>query len=289
MFPKGGLGNQLFIYATGRALSLTLGVPLILDLSWFRYHADRKFELSLLVTEHDSVHAINSAGSRWRGLSSIGSKLYSAKELIRAQRKTVISELGFQFDPRVSLAVPGDSIVGYFQSWKYFNEHATSIRQEILSCFPSGAARMTGVQFEQQDNTLAIHVRLGDYTKGKASSFHGVLPIDYYSRAFNEIENHMKVARVLLLSDDPVRAELMLEELSFTDLEVRPKESAWHALEIMSMSSALIMANSSLSWWGAWLGGIDKRLCLYPEPWFAQQTSESSDLIPQGWLSIPRW
>jgi len=232
---------------------------------------------------------MNSEGNHWRGPSSIGSKIYSAKELIWTQRKTMVRELGFQFDPRIMLAGPGDSIVGYFQSWKYFNDHAQSIRQEILSCFLSCTGDSNGINFKQKENELAIHVRLGDYTKGKASSVHGVLPFEYYSRALNEIENKMAVAKISLLSDDPARARLMLEELSMTHLEVRPRESAWHALEIMSKSSALIMANSSLSWWGAWLGGIDKRLCLYPDPWFAQETSESPDLIPRGWFSIPRW
>lgn len=285
--PVGGLGNQLFSYACGRAVATRLECPLYVDVGGFgRQPADetpRSFALDWLIDPA-------------RGVVTTSSPPQS--RLLRAARRrfgglmpsSEFHERSFAYDARILSVRRGVSLKGYFQSWRYFEAIATELRAELTSRAPASAwFREQRSHLGGRTPWIAVHVRRGDYTLAKNVEFHGLLGPDYYRQSLEAMKARLPNARVVLFSDDPGSAvELITPIHSIDHVVVPPPEvHAMESIALMGHASALVIANSSFSWWGAWLADPELTPVAAPSPWFSGAHVAEGDLCPPQWLRLP--
>jgi hypothetical protein len=183
------------------------------------------------------------------------------------------SPLAYKFDSNLY-------IEGQFQSEKYFKHR----RHEVLELF-SPLANVSDYISEKYGtklkNSVSIHVRRGDYKVSQDS--HPLCDIEYYTKALNRIEAHADIHNILLMTDD-----LLWAQSNFTDTRITfVQEEDYNDLYIMAQCDHNIIANSSFSWWGAWLNTNPNKIVVAPQKWFGPAISHNiTDLIPQEWIVI---
>jgi len=282
----GGLGNQMFQYAVAKSLSSRLGVPFALDLRRLNKDGARAFELHKFALGDEvrlaQGNEVLKPGPRPRGI--LGALLGLCS---RRKRRDYYVETGFPFDPKVlGLSAPV-TLEGYFQSERYFGDIASTIR----ACFTPRPELLTEID-ELSDRLLprgpsiSLHVRRGDYTQAATMAFHGLLDADYYDRALRLLEEKAGAGLpICVFTDEPewVRHNLRLPpETRFISEHT---SCALQDLIMMSRCSHHITANSSFSWWGAWLNPSPIKIVVTPQEWFRPASGlDTRDLRPPAWL-----
>jgi hypothetical protein len=289
--PLGGLGNQLFVYATGRARAIDLNTDLQVDLRNFRNYEWHNFELQ---TFHSQLSISESArfpkelirrGSDWsrRGFRRIGMKPRFGSQNCAIEESTV-------FDSRINKIPDGTTIRGYFQSHLYFDRHAAAIREEIRNLVnPSHWFLETFDALNALPVWSAIHVRRGNYV---GLSNMGLAQDDYYSRALRLLRLNVNSGPLLVFSDD-IEAAKSMAALQLTPsliqfIEPPSESSPLESLLLMSSAHNLITANSSFSWWSAWIGDNEDRMVICPRPWLDDPNFNERDLLPPNWITLGR-
>lgn len=280
---QGGLGNQLFIYATGLAAARRAGVQLRVDTSLHSRDPGRPFLLQALGLP--AVYVDLSATHRPdRRLlrKALGGSIPPASCTYR--------EPSFRYDPAALQQSVGGCMFGYFQSWRYLEPVAIEIRELLTGVQRrlQGPALAEVVARVSTPGAVVLHVRRGDYLGPNALRFHGLAGLSFYARAVEVLVRLGFNGPVLVFSDD---VEASLEELA----PLSPASAVGScrlspAAEILAMSAAssLVTANSSFSWWGAWAGERPGRPVLAPRPWFDAAEHDDRDLLPASWLSLGR-
>lgn len=236
----GGLGNQMFQLAFGRALE-SRGYEV-------GYNADALVE---------GTHREYSLG-RFADLS------------FGSLEGPTISEKDATFDIE-SLSPPNPStMLGYWQSEKYFQ----NIKEDIRRLFSSEPPRPL------QPNTIAVHVRRQDYVN--LQHFHGLVPLDYYLRGVQRIrEKTQRDCTALVVSDD---IDWCRE--NFPSDFIFWSGDKYEDLRMMRSCDHAVIANSTFSWWGAWLQENPNKIVIAPEKWFADPSVNTKDLVPEGWVRL---
>jgi hypothetical protein len=300
----GGLGNQMFQYAAGRALALKTGSRLILDATGFTLpKARRAYGLD--------GYAL-AAETRWDGYRYPPSQsavrfpapqrpawLERAAHLARRLgimpigRKagknalSVFSERSFDYDPRFRHCGPQTYLVGYWQSERYFNEVAGFIREELTYLPAPDAANANWLARIRTANAVCVHVRRGDYLLPAHFEYHGLCTADYYQRALRLIRDRVEDPQFFVFSDDWPWCCEHLADRDVVVVDANKPEAGHDELRLMAACRHHVIANSSLSWWGAWLATSAGQVVVAPTPWFTHR-SETPDLFPSGWVSLPR-
>lgn len=249
---KNRLGNQLFQFAALRAVGLCTGYEI-------RVPSSRDLRLSLF------------PNCEYRVLGP-----FDAKVLIHTYEQP-----GFGFDPEVFQIPDNTNLEGHFQSEKFFKDFELTIRHDFT--FESQIitnARTILMRIDQSlDHLVSMHVRRGDYVA--KPNTHPVLPLTYYKHAMSLFPAD---AKFILLSDDLewCKQKFLESNIYFAD----PQNDAID-LAIMTLCGGNIIANSSYSWWGAWLNQFTRRV-VAPKNWFGPkyQHLETSDLFPEDWITI---
>lgn len=281
----GGLGNQLFQYAAGRSLSIAHQAELVLDLSWYQNtpasNTPRQYELA-----HYPIQARVASGNEERLCS-----LYSSRILRRLQvlhwpwRRH--QETNFEFDGSFPQLKDNTYLDGYWQSYKYFEGVADTIRKEFKPLsVPSAVDQAIGEKI-QATESVSVHVRRGDYVTQKAAAeVHGVCPLDYYDAAIHAIEKRVSSPHFFVFSDD---SEWARTNLTFPGPAVfvdhNNGATAYQDMQLMSQCRHHVIANSSFSWWGAWLNPRIDKLVIAPKRWFLDDRTSSS-LTPIDWIRL---
>lgn len=276
---QGGLGNQMFQYAAGLALAQRLGAQLHLDISDFQT-SERAFQLHELSIQ-EPTDGRRPMGSRLRG-----GRPYRA---ILARCGRLYQEPSFHFDERFWQCRAPVYIEGYFQSWRY----AEAIRETLQERFSlknrwQGRAAEMAADIEKASAPVSVHIRRGDYTTAKNSKIHGVLSREYYARAREIILSTVPNACFFVFSDDIMEAKKVWHnwEGVFVDgMYDRP----WEEIHMMAKCRANILANSSFSWWGAWLNRRRDKKVVAPREWFSVETlrlKNTCDLLPPGTILV---
>jgi hypothetical protein len=172
---------------------------------------------------------------------------------------------------------------GYFQSFKYFDSCENQIRNELKPPALDGAYNRSLVEAISSKQSAILHVRRGDYvTNPKAKKTFAECTIDYYRRALDYLPAN---SRVFVFSDDILWAKqnLNLGETAVFIGDGTPR-SGIDDLKLMSLGQHHIIANSTFSWWGAWLAGPNKGLTIAPARWFVDEAIIDSDLFPNDWV-----
>jgi hypothetical protein len=285
---NGGLGNQMFQYAAGRSLAYSLNTGLKLDISQFRQEKNREYDLSVFNITGTTASARDLDHVR-RPLTRMVKHPVEALKSIMKQNTTVryVKERQFNFDPEI-LALPDNVYLeGYWQSEKYFSAIEPIIRKEFqLHATPrTNVQELTGRI--RNCNAISIHIRRGDYVKNPVTNAtHGVCSVDYYQRALEKIIQKVDNPQFWIFSDDPewVRKNITIDGPSYYISNHNFKN--FEDLYLMSCCQHHIIANSSFSWWGAWLSTNLEKIVIAPKRWFAVSTMDTDDLIPQSWICL---
>jgi hypothetical protein len=287
---QGGLGNQMFQYAFARILAKKNDAVVQLDENFFsttpkeQEFTLRQFELGIF--ENTNLQASSLEISKLKRLSFF----YKLIRKLGFYKSKIYSEPSFDFHlEALSIKAPV-YIKGYFQSYKYFENQEDLIR-EIFS-FPieslSGRNRVLLSKL-QSETTISVHIRRGDYvTNKKTQQFHGNCSLEYYSNAIALLASKNKIFTLVFFSDDSEWVKEQFENLPFSKIFVdhNNNENSWIDMLLMSSCSHNIIANSSFSWWAAWLNKHSKKTVIAPKNWYANSEKNTNDLIPPQWIRL---
>lgn len=207
----------------------------------------------------------------------------------------VIREKGFEYN---DIDIPGllphqnVMLVGYFQSEKYFKEHYDTIYK--MCGFDTHKMNLDNEYPRNYSTVVSMHFRLGDYKQ--LQDHHPILPHQYYKAALQHIQSKTStVTQVLVFCEEEdmeiVESHITLLKKSFpsyTFLKVKPDIPDWKQMILMSLCKYNIIANSSFSWWGAYLNTNPHKMVLYPDVWFgpALKQNNTCDLFPPSWTRV---
>jgi Glycosyl transferase family 11 len=287
---QGGLGNQLFQYATGRALAEQYRSDLILDIDWYQntYQdvTPRSFELSKFAIKA----SVADSYPRVPRLSRLRKTLQS---LLPLQPFILQEKKHYTFDGCVNqLSLFKDQhlyLRGYWQSYKYFEKIQNLLRLELTP--NQGLDSAYGSYFDQisRAGSTMLHVRRGDYIHlAAASKVHQVVDINYYQAAMQKAFSMQENIQFFVFSDDLPWAKANLpfqEKLTFIE-GAQTHDDVIQELSLMRACQNHIIANSSLSWWGAWLKDREDGFVIAPSRWINDASAGVNDLLPPQWLRL---
>lgn len=285
----GGLGNQLFQYALGRTLALKYNTDLRFDTSLFagavaRGETPRSYRLEhyqvkgrpldkftnlLLPPFPRRVPKWLSWCPRWPGM---------------VKR---VSEQGHGFNPSVMDCGRAAYLAGYWQTERYFERYAEHIRADLQLKEPLSVRRQEIIARIGQEEAVSIHVRRGDYvTNPNASAYHGTCSAEWYDAAISEMRKRTRSARFFVFSDDPAWVRDHLNTPADTVfIDPQDDDREYEDLHLMSKCRHHIVANSSFSWWGAWLNASPEKIVIAPKQWFLAEP-DPGDRIPASWIRL---
>ncbi len=269
-YLMGGCANQLFIFATGLALSRKIGVDLYLDTSRFNSPNEfRRYSLGL-----------------FKGIN---------QKIVSHLSGRVIREQGMPYNPALFTNVSSEySIFGYFQTEKYFSH----LKDELQTIFtpkqplPPFHAEMERRILDEGYRSAFLTVRRTDYV---GNDFHGLLPMEYYQKAAELVASQVTDPCFFVFSDEPewCRANFKLPYRTVIAGNFDRTTSARLGREdaelwLMGRCRHAVMANSSYSWWGAWLGDSDAGgIVVAPLTWFGPKgTEDPRDICPERWARL---
>lgn len=287
---KGGLGNQMFQFALGSILSKQKNVPLKLDHRFFEFskHHDgvteREFELHVFDNEY--IRAI-------------------AKDINLFEKPSLLNKIkrkyGFTYPKKYTEPPDGKfqkSVLdlhrpaylnGYFQSYKYYLKQESFVKS--LFQFPlEKLDQKNNLLLETIRNSVSIsvHIRRGDYLALQVSGTYEVCSTDYYSKAVHQLTSKYSNATVVFFSDDMdwVKETFgsMVHDKIFVESNTGKK--SWIDLSLMSNCHHNIIANSSFSWWAAWLNPNPNKEIIAPAKWFMDREKQTNDLLPPEWIQL---
>lgn len=284
---QGGLGNQLFQYAAGRRLAHVRGAKLRLDVSALddpRLRKPRRYELEALNVATEVAGADDLARVRRepKGLvERVRERLAGGGNGFR-----VVREAHFHFDPAV-LDLPDDVYLdGYWQSARYFADVADRIRREVTPKAPLTGRNAELAKEIEGCHAVSVHVRRGDYlTDPAVLAMHGVCGPEYYEMALAHVGERVAEPVFFVFGDDAdwarrsVRAPGRMVIVDHNGPE-HPAED----LRLMALCRHHVIANSTFSWWGAWLNPRPDKIVVAPERWFGSDRWDTRDLIPAEWV-----
>lgn len=287
----GGLGNQMFQYAVARRLSFTNKTALSLDHIFFDNIAEsdtpREYELDCFnIQSKTLVPSRRPQESPEANYSGKRGRLQYIKDSLAGKAWRIYREPHHQFDPNV-LTLPNSSyLIGYWQSEKYFSD----IREQLLKDFsfktePKGK-NIQLLKDIQNSESISIHVRRGDYVSNKnASKFHGTKDESYYDEALKRVLKTVKNPKLFVFSDDP---EWCKKNLKFKQETVYVEENSkgFEDMRLMMNCKHNIIANSSFSWWAAWLNQNPDKIVVAPKKWFNDPSVDTRDVVPKTWVRI---
>ncbi len=285
---QGGLGNQMFQYAAGRTIAHRNRVPLKLDMSSFEEEKARVYRLSTLNVLEDFATPDDFEKVFPRRRRVLARAWVEIRKRRAYEARPFVHERSPAFDPAILRARNNTYLVGYWQSERYFAEIADLIRREFTPRVELPGLDADLSQEIDATNSVSLHVRRGDYVSNPiAAAMHGALPLSYYSRALTLMGERVENPRVFVFSDDIPWARANLEShLPLCFVEQKGPDADIADMWLMSRCKHHIIANSSFSWWGAWLNPRPDKVVVAPEPWFTDPKRDPTDIVPEGWLRV---
>ena len=286
----GGLGNQMFQYACGRALSLRLNRQLLIATDQFKnYNLHNGFELPQIFSIDCEIASQKNLYDvlGWRKNKNLR-RVIARFEFKRLAGKTFVSETHNQFLERTKNLRNPLYLHGYWQSEKYFEAYSDIIRSDFKFLQPMGSLDSKIRKDMKAGPSVSVHVRRGDYTNKKNSNYYALCGLEYYKKAIQYILKKSPKAKLFIFSDDPkwVRNNLMKEFHGSRLIEHNRGKKSYNDLRLMSQTTHHVIANSSFSWWGAWLNPNDSKIVVAPSLWFAAPKTNFEDIVPKKWIRV---
>lgn len=266
----GGLGNQMFQYAAAKALSLENNQQLVIDTTAFDTYKLHQFGLKNFATQLRFYNFISK--SRAKLHKFLGNF-------------TVYKEKQFNYNPDFfAQKTTTIYLEGYFQSELYFKKYEKEIRSEFEITAPLKRETIQFLDKMKHENAVSIHIRRGDYLQHE---IHNTDKTEYYSLAMQYIETSVFNPVYYLFSDDMnwVKENFKINfETHYVDFN--DASTNYEDLKLMSCCKHNIIANSSFSWWSAWLNTNPNKIVIAPQKWFNNESRDYSDVLPESWIKL---
>jgi hypothetical protein len=288
---QGGLGNQMFQYAAAKCLAINTNSQLYIDTSFltqnitqFDGFTPRAYELGLFSLKESFINP-----ELIKNLTNPSLYMRILSKLNFRKNINFFYEESLQFNPLFFQSNLPVLLNGFFQSQQYFK----SIKNQLFEIFtfPCLPQNKSNFFLNEIRNTVsvAVHVRRGDYvTSFKTNAFHGVCDEAYYHLAIQEIKTKIGACKFFFFSDDHnwVMQNLIVDNSTvLVDTKHLP---SWYDMYLMTQCKHNIIANSSYSWWGAWLNRNNDKVVVAPNRWFVnnEMNEQVKDLIPAEWIKL---
>ncbi|TYB31176.1 MAG: alpha-1,2-fucosyltransferase [Candidatus Mcinerneyibacterium aminivorans] len=281
---KGGLGNQMFQYATGKAVSILNNTELKLDKKWYsrnkKQDTYRKYSLNIFnlnpefATQYDIVRI--KTKDIFYNLGSFlflkkGKRFY-LKERKDTFEKTILNRKEAYLD-------------GYWQSYKYFSGIKDSLHKDFkMNIKLTDENRDLKNEIENSES-VAVHVRRGDYISNEhIRKIFNVCDLNYYRKAMSYVSNNKLDPIFYIFSNDikwtkkKFNNEYNLKFVEGNDAKVD--------FYLMKKCKNNIIANSSFSWWPAYLNRNKKKIVVAPKTWFKSENRSSENRVPENWIRL---
>jgi len=276
----GGLGNQMFQYACGKAVAYRLNTQLYIDLSWYK-KGNRIYMLNAFPNLKCSVY------------SKVKSILIKILRRMGIKKEYFINEPYYSFWKGIEEIKSTVFMSGYWQNEKYFSDISQIVKQEFM--FPEFdciEAKNIEKTIKEAACSVSVHVRRGDYIENQeVNSFHGLCSQDYYKKAVKIIvdkNNGKVIPELYIFSDDPDWVKDNFDNCGLTSVvvDIRDhKNKPFHDMHLMSLCQNHIIANSSFSWWGAWLSS-GSGIVVAPKYWFVEEKMKEYNPSLASWILI---
>lgn len=281
----GGLGNQLFQYAAARHIAEINNAELKIDVSFFETYELHTYSIwAFNIQERFASKGEVAALS----ISEQGIAQRSVRRALRLSPKraqTHIREKQFHFDPDILKLPGGVCLDGYWQSEKYFIDIEGIIRREFTVKTKQCGKDKELAELISSCESTSLHIRRGSYLHPPYNSTHGICKLDYYFRCVEILTKSVKNPHFFVFCDDPEWARHNLKlPYPVTYVEHNGPDKDYEDLRLMSQCKNHIVANSTFSWWGAWLSPYKEKTVFAPRKWFAKSDINTEDLIPSGWI-----
>lgn len=292
----GALGNQMFQYAAGRRLAHRHNTNLKLDTTGYEHQAavdtKRKYMLDVfninagIATDDETFLLKGRRGSFWERVA------YLRLPFIPNHGSYFFEKSPHIFYPQVLNLPDNTYLEGWFQMDKYFADIEDILRKEFTFKKSSTGKNKRTLDLIKSVNSVSIHIRRGDYvTNPFAQRTHGALPSQYFLSAIKTMQKKLSRPTFFVFAEFSQDFEWVRENIKANDVGivlVRGNDT-WHGYEDLRLMAACkhnIIANSSFSWWAAWLNPNLKKIIIAPKKWFNDQNIDTSDRVPKGWLQI---
>lgn len=283
----GGVGNQMFQYACARALSIKQQQDVLLDLSFYPAQSLRAYRLNEfclhaeVASEQHLVRVRGREGLRFKAMRRMGRDIKRPAGYKKERGSGV-------FDEHLLDSAADIYLDGYWQNERYFSGIKRVLQEDFALKEPLGAVARNYLEKIQAGNAVSLHVRRGDYvSNAHTNAVHGVCSLDYYQRAVELMQTKVDSPVFFVFSDDIpwCRENLKLEApVVYTESVARDVED----LELMKHCAHHIIANSSFSWWGAWLAHEEESsgTVISPELWFSDKARSAVNIASKKWIRL---
>lgn len=286
----GGLGNQMFQYAAGKRLANLHKTSLLLDTSSFADYKLRHYALdcfsprTIIATQKELQRVLRPMKTNFR-------KLLKEIEIWTATLKKpipVVREQHFHFDQSILCLPNGVYLEGYWQSEKYFKDVESAIRADFTFRDQPDLMNKNMLEMVSQTNSVSLHIRRGDFVNNAhTNQTHGICSVEYYKNAISTISALVSHPHFFIFSDDidwAKREMVSISPVTFVEHNIAGRH--YEDMRLMRMCRHNIIANSSFSWWGAWLNSNPNKIVVAPQKWFADLSKDTKDLLPESWTRI---
>ncbi|MBN9099999.1 MAG: alpha-1,2-fucosyltransferase [Pseudonocardia sp.] len=300
IYPVERLGNQLFQYAAGLEQARRLQVPLYVNRAFYLEEAAAKRRVYSLDYQLDAFDSgiVDPVGEEYHrpifyGLPPIRTVESFHRRIgsrLPGPGSRIFGERSFGYDPRIHDVVPGTTLLGFFQSWRYCTTVVEEVRRRMAALTaPSAWYAAMCEQLRPGDGSVVLNVRRSDYLLPRQRAVHGVATRSYYERSLRLVRGLGVTGPVFVMSealDDVMREFEGISDL--VPIQPPPGTDPMELILLLARADALVAANSSFSWWGGFLGERPGRPVVAPRPWFTLKRIDSDDLLMPDWITLDR-
>lgn len=286
---QGGLGNQMFQYALGRHLAIKNNVPLKLDVTALKTNdpSVTKRDYILSVFNVEESFATEKEIAWFKKYRFKKGKFWFWYNRTIANRSRYAWEKQFNFEPWILTLKEPVYLDGYWNTEKYFKEIEDIIRKEFTLKKELGVESQKLLSEISGVESVSLHVRRGDYVSDtRTNAWHGAISSDYYEKAIQNIAEHVTNPHFFIFSDDPAWAREHIIPPFPTIYMPTDTEHPEEDMYLMSQCKHNIIANSTFSWWGAWLNNNPNKIVIAPHKWFQTPKMDTRDLVPTTWVTL---
>lgn len=284
---SGGLGNQMFEYAAGRALSIHHNTELSIDLYLLKKKTKattRHYELSVFDIKPPIRTSI---------LNKIAVKVFGTMHS-KTIKKSFLNRLGIfrdekaqYYDTKFANLPKDTTLFGYFQNENYFKEISRQLKVDFTFRTPLTGKNDKIRHKIEQENSVSIHIRRGDYINTNTNL--PILDLSYYKKAIEYIISEIDNPYFFIFSDgiEWVKINLDLSNLNHEFIDWNKNEHSYIDMQLMSLCKNNIIANSSFSWWAGWLNNNPDKMVIAPRKWYKGDTGIYPDgFLPKEWITL---
>ncbi|MES2416417.1 MAG: alpha-1,2-fucosyltransferase [Patescibacteria group bacterium] len=289
---QGGMGNQMFQYALGRALSIKNNTELGLDLTFlldrtpipnftFRDYNLGDFNIQADIVSKKDIPFLYRKYSLGIFIRYID---FIRRKFINTPGK---EKKNYFFDSKIMNLGSNAYLEGWWQNQKYFLEIKDILRKDFTLKNYSEKMKQFISKIESQ-NSVCVHIRRGDYltVDTLGNKYYSVLDETYYKNALDIISKNGKIDCIYVFDRDDIDWCKQNVKFNYPTIYIENDINLAETVTLMSACKHFIMANSSFSWWGAWLGNAKEKVVIAPKKWLTDPSIDTSDLIPKEWIRL---